>query len=102
MQKMVAKYKDDPDVKFFFVDTYERGDEKEKNASEFITANKYDFQVLMDNEDKVVAGFKVNGIPTKFIIDKNGDIQFKSVGFGGADKLFNELPTMINLAKEGM
>ncbi|HEV2830773.1 MAG TPA: redoxin domain-containing protein, partial [Hanamia sp.] len=102
MQKMVAKYKDDPDVKFFFVDTYERGDEKEKNASEFITANKYDFQVLMDNEDQVVAGFKVNGIPTKFIIDKNGDIQFKSVGFGGADKLFNELPTMINLAKEGM
>jgi thiol-disulfide isomerase/thioredoxin len=99
MQKMVAKYKNDPDVKFIFVDTWERDDEKEKNASDFITANKYDFQVLMDNEDKVVEQFKVEGIPTKFVIDKNGNIRFKSIGFSGADKLFNELPFMINMAK---
>lgn len=100
MQKMVAKYRDDPDVKFIFVDTWERGDEKEKNASDFITNNKYDFQVLMDNEDKVVQQFKVEGVPTKFVIDKNGNIQFKSVGFGGDDKLINELTSMINIVKE--
>jgi thiol-disulfide isomerase/thioredoxin len=99
MQKMVAKYKNDPDVKFIFVDTWERVDEKEKSASDFITANKYNFQVLMDNEDKVVEQFKVDGIPTKFVIDKNGNIQFKSVGFGGEDKLINELTSMIDLAK---
>jgi len=100
MQKMVAKYKDDPDVKFIFVDTWERGDEKEKGASDFITTNKYDFQVLMDNEDRVVQQFKVEGVPTKFVIDKNGNIQFKSVGFGGDDKLISELTSMINIAKE--
>ena len=100
MQKMVAKYKNDPDVKFIFVDTWERGDEKEKNASDFITANKYDFRVLMDNEDRVVQQFKVEGVPTKFVIDKNGNIQFKSVGFGGDDKLINELTSMINIVKE--
>jgi peroxiredoxin len=99
MQKMVTKFKNDPDVKFIFVDTWERVDEKEKSASDFITANKYDFQVLMDNEDKVVEQFKVDGIPTKFVIDKNGNIQFKSVGFSREDKLFNELPAMIDLAK---
>ena len=100
MQKMVAKYKDDPNVQFIFVDTWERGDEKEKNASDFITANKYDFRVLMDNEDRVVQQFKVEGVPTKFVIDRNGNIQFKSVGFGGDDKLISELTSMINIAKE--
>ena len=50
MQKMVNKYKDDPNVKFVFVDTWERGDDKQKDASDFITANKYTFHVLQDVE----------------------------------------------------
>lgn len=100
MQKMVTKYKDDPSVKFLFVDTWENGESKEKNAKEFITANKYDFHVLMDNDNKVVEQFKVNGIPTKFVIDKNGVIRFKSVGFNGSDDgLVNELSAMIDIAK---
>jgi len=103
MQKMVTKFKEDPNVKFVFIDTWERGDEKAKNALDFIASNKYTFHVLMDNEDKVVAEFKVEGIPTKFVIDKNGMIRFKSVGFDGSDdKLMNELTAMIEMAsKEG-
>ena len=100
MQKMVTKYKDDPEVKFVFVDTWETNENKEKNAADFITANKYDFHVLMDNDSKVVEQFKVEGIPTKFVIDKNGTIRFKSVGFGGSDdKLVSELSAMIDMAK---
>jgi len=103
MQKMVTKYKDDPNVKFVFVDTWERGDGKEKNAADFISSNKYSFHVLMDNEDKVVAEYKVDGIPTKFVIDKKGMIRFKAIGFDGSDdKLMNELTAMIEMAsKEG-
>lgn len=100
MQKMVNKYKDNQNVKFIFVDTWEKGEEKEKNASEFITSNKYSFHVLMDNEDKVVSQFKVEGIPTKFVIDKNGVIRFKAVGFdGNDDKLAQELTAMIEMAE---
>ncbi len=99
MQKVVSKYKDDPNVKFVFVDTWEQGDEKKKNAQEFITKNKYSFDVLMDNEDKVVNQFKVDGIPTKFVIDKEGKIRFKAVGFDGSDdKLMQELTAMIEIA----
>ena len=99
MQKMVNKYKDDPNVKFVFIDTWERGDEKQKNAAEFIANNKYSFHVLMDNDDKVVAEFKVEGIPTKFVIDKNGMVRFKAVGFDGSDdKLMTELTAMIEMA----
>ena len=101
MQKMVTKYKDDADVKFVFVDTWETHDNKEKNAGDFISANKYDFHVLMDNDNKVVEQFKVSGIPTKFVIDKKGTIRFKSIGFSGSDDaLVSELSTMIDMARE--
>ncbi len=100
MQKMVTKYKDDPNVKFVFVDTWETVDQKEKNAADFIASKKYDFHVLMDNDSKVVEQFKVSGIPTKFVIDKNGIIRFKAIGFSGSDdKLVSELTAMIDMAK---
>jgi peroxiredoxin len=99
MQKMVTKFKDNPDVKFVFVDTWERGDDKKKNAADFITSNKYTFQVLLDDENKVVEQFGVEGIPTKFVIDKDGMIRFQSVGFDGSDeKLVQELTAMIEMA----
>ncbi len=101
MQKMVDKFKDDDNVAFLFIDTWEQAKDKEKNASDFIASNQYTFQVLMDNENKVVGQFKVEGIPTKFILDKQGNIRFKSVGYGGNnDKLINELTAMISLASE--
>ncbi len=100
MEKMVTKYRDDPDVKFVFVDTWEHEANKEKNAGDFITANKYDFHVLMDNDNKVVEQYNVLGIPTKFIIDKTGTIRFKSIGFDGSDdKLVSELSAMIDMTK---
>ncbi len=99
MQRMVTKYKDDPNVKFIFVDTWERGDDKRKDANDFISSNKYSFHVLLDNDNKVVEQFKVEGIPTKFVIDKNSIVRFKSVGFDGSDdKLINELSAMIDMA----
>ncbi len=100
MQKMVVKYKEDPEVKFVFVDTWEQEANKEKNAADFIVSHKYDFHVLMDNDSKVVNEFNVTGIPTKFIIDKTGIIRFKSIGFDGSDdKLVSELSAMIDMAK---
>jgi len=99
MQKMVTRYKDDPNVKFVFVDTWERVEDKAKNAADFIAANKYTFHVLLDNEDKVVAEYKVDGIPTKFVIDKKGMVRFKAIGFDGSDdKLIQELTAMIDMA----
>ncbi len=101
MQKAVDKYKEDPNVKFLFVNTWEQVDDKKKNAGDFIEKNKYSFDVLLDNENKVVTDFKVDGIPTKFIIGADGKVRFKSVGFSGSDdKLVEELSVMIDLAKE--
>ena len=99
MKTVQEKLAANPDVKFVFVDTWETSDNKKQNAADFMTKNKYPFHVLLDTEDKTVADYKVSGIPTKFIIDKTGNIRFKSIGFAGNDDtLINEVSTMIEMA----
>ncbi len=99
MQKAVDKFANDPNVVFLFVDTWENTDDMAKKAGDFIKANNYTFNVLLDTENKVVRDYGVRGIPTKFVIDKEGRIRFKSVGFGGStDALVDELTFMIELA----
>jgi peroxiredoxin len=99
MSKTLAKHKDNENVKFLFVDTWESVENKLQNAKEFMNKKNYPFYVLMDNDNKMVADFKVSGIPTKFVIDKEGKIRFKSIGFSGNDDaLVDELTTMIELA----
>lgn len=107
MQTAVNNFKDDADVKFLFVDTWENGDNYADGVKKFIADKKYSFYVLMDEkgadgrQSKVVTQFGVDGIPTKFIIDKNGNIRFKVVGFdGSADGLVDEVTAMIDMAKE--
>lgn len=101
MNKAITKYKDRDDVKFLFVDTWESVENKLENAKTFMEKKGYPFHVIMDTEDKVVADYKVNGIPTKFIIDKQGNIRFKAVGFSGSDEgVVEELSTMIELAEK--
>jgi len=102
MKLAVEKYKDDKDVKFVFIDTWETGgkDDVTKNVGNFIEKNAYPFHVLMDLDSKVVEAFDVEGIPTKFVIDPDSQIRFRSVGFGGsADGLVNELALMIEMAR---
>lgn len=109
MQKAQDKYKNDPNVAFLFIDTWEGGDDHEKRqkqVKEFIEKNKYTFNVLYDTPEKedpnsfvVVSEYKVNGIPTKFVIDQEGKIRFKSVGYSGnEDGLVQELSLMIEMA----
>ncbi|MCK9280693.1 MAG: redoxin domain-containing protein [Melioribacteraceae bacterium] len=98
MQKAVEKYAKNDKVKFLFVNTWERVEDKIQNAKDFIVKTKYPFQVLMDLDNSVITSYKVSGIPTKFIIDKNGNIRFKSVGYeGDADKMVEEISAMISL-----
>ncbi|MDX2070665.1 MAG: TlpA disulfide reductase family protein [Haliscomenobacter sp.] len=100
MQKSLEATQNRSDVVFLFIDTWENGDNKEKAAAEFIEKNKYSFNVLMDNDNKVVGSYKVEGIPTKFIVGKDGRIKFMSVGFNGTETLIEEVAAMIDLAGE--
>ena len=104
MQTMVDKYKDDSDVKFLFIHTWEREGNPVGMARSYIRSMKYNFEVLMDLKDEasginpVVKSFAVTGIPTKFVIDKNGHIRFKLIGFSKNEAAAaDELTEMIGL-----
>lgn len=96
-EKMKAAGKN---VEFLFVNTWEREvKDKKKNVEDFMKDKSYKFRVLLDNESKVVADYKVTGIPTKFIIGPDGQIKFKAVGFGGNDEeTVQEVEMMIDLS----
>ena len=101
MQNAVNKYGDNDDVVFLFLDTWERVENKQENAQKFIEEKGYTFNVLLDNDNEIVAKYKVGGIPTKFVVDKKGNIRFVSKGFGGNnDELVNELSLMIEMAND--
>lgn len=103
MKTAQENLKERKDVAFVFIDTWESVENKKQNAADFMTKNKYPFHVLMDETDKVVADFKVSGIPTKFIIDKSGYIRFRSIGFdGNDDALVNEMNMMVEMASADM
>lgn len=100
MKIVVEKYRDDEAVRLLFINSWERVQDWKKNASDFISKNNYPFHVLLDTENKVITAFGVDGIPTKFIIDKKGKIRFKSVGYmGSTDKLVEELSLMIEMLR---
>ncbi|MGA2624303.1 MAG: redoxin domain-containing protein [Bacteroidota bacterium] len=96
LQRVYDKYKDNGNVVILALDTWERKDYDATvaNAKKFIEEHKYTFPVLID--DKFVEKYGVDGIPTKFIIDKKGAIAFKSVGFMGPD-MEEELTQQIEL-----
>ncbi|MBS1567094.1 MAG: TlpA family protein disulfide reductase, partial [Bacteroidetes bacterium] len=107
MQMAVNRFKNNPDVVFLFVDTWETVPDPTIPVKEYISSNKYTFNVLFDSKPAegrkfVSEKFNVSGIPTKFVIDKNGNIRFRFTGFSGDDTAaVEELATMIEYASKG-
>lgn len=107
MKQALARFKDDPTVKFLFIHTWEHDEKSVATAAakKYVTDNGYPFDVLMDLKDaetglnKVVESYKIDAIPTKFVIDPNGNIRFKFTGFSaGEDAAVEEVAAMIELA----
>jgi peroxiredoxin len=102
MQKVVDQYRDNPNVKILFVNTWERADDKVKKATDFLAAKKYRFEVLFDKDNSVAEQFTVDGIPTKFVIDQAGNIRFQSIGYGGSEAgLVSEVAAMVETLTTG-
>nr|WP_315420331.1 redoxin domain-containing protein [uncultured Pedobacter sp.] len=105
MQKAMAKYSGNPNVVFLFVNTWQNEENREKVVTDFIAEKKYNFNVLYDTKNAkdpskfdVVSAYKVDGIPTKFVIDGDGNIRFKAVGFSGSDDgVVKEIDAMVGL-----
>ncbi|WP_159637279.1 redoxin domain-containing protein [Sphingobacterium composti Ten et al. 2007 non Yoo et al. 2007] len=106
MQAAVNKYKDDKEVEFLFIDTWQREENYKELVEQFITKNNYTFHVLFDEmkdrEKATTTAYGVKGIPHKVVIDKEGFIRFESSGSGSdIDKIVSEMETKIELARKG-
>lgn len=100
MQKAVDKYNVNKDIRFLFINSWEKGEDKPKKIKDFFDARDYSFKVLLDEDDSVITNYKVSGIPTKFLIDKDGFIRFNKVGSGAsAEAIVEEISAMISLVQ---
>src|SRR5690554_6371964 len=107
MQMAVNKYKDDPQVAFLFINTWEQRAAPKDIIQHLMTRRGFDFIVLIDEKDPVsernpvVESYGVIGIPAKFIIDPKGNIISKVTGFKGGDNesQVRELTSLIENAR---
>lgn len=92
-QMAVDRYKDDPEVEFYFIDTNETRAGFRERVAEFIKEKGYTFNVLFDegeagHQDKVFkdycAQLHTSGIPFKMIIDQKGRLRWSMCGYNGS------------------
>lgn len=91
MQELVNKYKD-KEVTFLFVNTFENKKEDEvlKNVTAYMTEKKYNFNVVFDSKTEVGNGYKIQSIPTRILIGKDGNILFSDNSNTNLGELIDE------------
>ncbi|MEO8534921.1 MAG: TlpA disulfide reductase family protein [Flavobacterium sp.] len=111
MQMAVEKYKNDPNVKFYFVDTQEYIKDYKAQTQAFIKEKGFDFNVLYDGKnpktgkmdvayEQYSKAFHFSGIPEKMIIDANGKLRWMSNGyFGSPSELVDEISIIVEYLK---
>lgn len=88
-------YKNNPNVQFLFANVFEQGSAAEikKKVVEFSHTSGYDFDFYLTSKDEktpelnVARLFDVTNIPVKVLIDKEGYIRYKIIGYDGNDKV---------------
>ncbi|RFM31490.1 TlpA disulfide reductase family protein [Chitinophaga silvisoli] len=102
MKSAMNRYAADSSVVFLFIDCMERVKDPSNMISNFLSKNEYPFKVLLDSESIVADQYGIKGIPNKIIIDKNGVIRFRIVGFeDGTDAAVEKLSAMIEQVRKG-
>ena len=82
---VIEKYKDDPNVKFLFIDTREKEANYRDLAKKFMADNHYPFYFVFDeksDDGRIDATFKkyvMPGIPVKYFIDGDGIIRYRMI-----------------------
>ena len=101
MQEAQLRFQSDPNVRFLFVNTREGGPVQRVHS--FMAKNTYPFVVPLDTQQRVANAYNVQGIPTKVVIDTNGRVRYRAVGYNGnPETTVNELTLVVELLKEGL
>jgi thiol-disulfide isomerase/thioredoxin len=110
MQMALDKFKNDDEVVFLFVNTFEfeGGETLETKIRELLKKSNYSFQVVfdMDSEEggkyKTAKDYNVSAIPTKIIIGPDGRLKYKKVGgSSNSEQVVQEFEIIIDLLNNG-
>ncbi|MBO9202583.1 MULTISPECIES: TlpA family protein disulfide reductase [Niastella] len=94
VNNVIKDYAGDTSVVFLFIDTREKASNYRELVQEDLRSHHYDFNVLFDEmgpdgmQSKYYTAYGMIGIPTKFIIDRNGIIRYQLIGYNS--KMKNE------------
>lgn len=98
LQKLYEKYKSNPRVAIMAVNVWEREKDRIQHVKKFLESNpSLQFPVYFDLTDAVVGKYGVTGIPTKFILDLSGRIQFKEVGYTSEEQFLEDVSMKIEM-----
>lgn len=100
MGEAIQRHKGD-DVVFLFVNTKETMTDKKKAVRDYKTKHKIPFQMLLDERNTVADElYKIDGLPTKLVIDATGNLRFKKAGhvLSPEGDALRELLLMIEMA----
>ncbi|MEA5006872.1 MAG: TlpA disulfide reductase family protein [Rikenellaceae bacterium] len=103
MQKLVNYFSKDTSVVFIFIHTSERNSDATEVAEKLLLMKHYTFDLYMDLKDPVRKEnplgetFEIEYLPTKIIIDKNGNIRFRETGYIDEYEGYEETKTMIEM-----
>ena len=72
-----------PDAKFIAVNV----DRERAEAERFLKRVQFDLPIVWDNQAMALGEYSVVSMPTMFLIDKNGTVQYVKVGYSRQKKL---------------
>ncbi len=93
MQTLADLYAEHPEVAFLIVNT--SWDNSLDEAKAFMLDHGYTFPMAYDERGTVVSQLGIFEIPTTFVIDKDGKLQFKHKGFKSIVDLIGSLRMQI-------
>ena len=74
-------YEDNPEVVFVMINT----ESKEDKVRKFMKKKKFSFPIYFPNASMIPRVYESKGIPTTFVLDKEGYIAYKKVGMANYD-----------------
>ena len=98
VQKAFEKYANAPDVAFMVINSGSKN--TLQDAQGWWGNKRYTFPVYYNTDVQIGEKFGFNFIPAVYIIDKNGNIRFKTIGFEGPS-IERKIESAIELLKEG-
>ena len=86
VEKLYQKYKKSEDIVVLGINLQEDKD----TITKFMQKQKMNYPILL-SDNKVISNYKISSIPQFFLIDRNGDLYNKYVGFApGVEELWQK------------